>query len=182
MPTPPNVLDPKLYEKARNKYNDLRHSAYKSGLVVQEYKRLGGRYSGKKPQRKGLKRWFKEEWRNQDGKVGYKRKSDIYRPTKRITSKTPITHGELTNQQIKRARKEKVATGRVKHFKKSRAGDKTHERAQAKLLRTCKQKLKCKNKLGFTCTAKLKARGYLPKKRARSLSSARKSTKHKKKS
>jgi len=172
-PTPPNVLDPKLYEKARNKYKDLRHSAYKSGLVVQEYKRIGGRYSGKKPQQKGLHRWFKEEWRNQDGQVGYKRKGDVYRPTKRITSKTPTTHAELTTKQIKRARKEKATTGRVKRFKELRAGDKTHAQTQAKLLRTCKRKLKKKEKLGFTCASKLKAHGYLSKKRARSSSRAR---------
>jgi hypothetical protein len=175
MPTPPNVCDPKLYEKARNKYKNLRHSAYKSGLVVQEYKRLGGRYKGKKPQRKGLKRWFKEEWRNQDGEVGYKRKrrksdiSDIYRPTKRITSKTPTTYSELTKQEIKRARKEKATTGRVKRFKRLRAGDKKHDRTQAKLLRTCKRKLKRKEKLGFTCTAKLKSKGILPSKKKRKI-------------
>ncbi len=181
MPTPPIVCDPKLYEKARNKYKDLRHSAYKSGLVVKEYKRLGGRYKGKKPQKKGLSRWFKEEWRNQDGKVGYKRKSDIYRPTKRITSKTPTTHGELTERQIKRARKEKATTGRVKGFKRLRAGDKKHDQRQARLLRTCRQKLKRKEKLGFTCTAKLKAHGCLPKKRPRPLSDARQPKKRKKK-
>lgn len=167
MPTPPNVLDAKLYEKAKSKYKELRHSAYKSGLVVKEYKRLGGRYKGKKPQKKGLSRWFKEEWRNQDGNVGYKRKSDIYRPTKRITSETPVTHGELTKRQIKRARKEKAVTGRVKRFKRLSAGDKKHDQTQAKLLRTCRQKLKRKEKLGFTCKAKLKAHGYLPKKQSK---------------
>lgn len=171
MPTPPTVLDPNLYEKAKHKYTDLRHSAYKSGLVVQEYKRLGGRYAGKKPQKKGLSRWFKEKWRTQDGKVGYKRRSDVYRPTKRITNKTPTTHGELTQQELKRARREKARTGRVnqfKRFKQVRGGTKKHDQSQAKLLKTCRQKLKRKEKLGFTCRAKLKARGYLPKKRARS--------------
>lgn len=181
MPTPPNVCDPKLYEKAKQKYENLRHSAYKSGLVVKEYKRLGGRYKGKKPQKKGLSRWFKEEWRNQDGKVGYKRKSDIYRPTKRITSKTPTTHGELTKRQIKRARKEKATTGRVKRYKRLRASDKKHDQTQAKLLRTCRQKLRRGERLGFTCTAKLKAHGFLPKKRDRLLSNARQPKKRKKK-
>lgn len=164
MPTPPTVLDPTLYEKAKHKYKDLRHSAYKSGLVVQEYKRLGGRYAGKKPQKRGLGRWFKEEWRTQDGKVGYKRRSDVYRPTKRITKKTPTTHGELTQQQLKRARREKARTGRVNRFNALRAGDK-HKKTQAKLLRTCLHKLKRKEKLGFTCIAKLKAHKYLPKKK-----------------
>jgi hypothetical protein len=38
----------------------------------------------------------------------------------------------------------KATTGRVKRFKKLRAGDKKHDRTQAKLLRTCKRKLKKK--------------------------------------
>lgn len=65
-----------------------------------------------------MKRWFKEEWVNQRGEVGYKYKNDIYRPSKRITKKTPTTHKELSKRQIKRARKEKYRTGRVKRFKK----------------------------------------------------------------
>ena len=167
MPAPPNVCDPVLYQKARNKFKHLRHSAYKSGLVVREYKRLGGRYKGKKPQKKGLSRWFKEEWRTQDGRSGYIYMDDIFRPTKRITEKTPTTFSELTKRQVKRARAEKASTGRVKRFKRLLAGDKKHERAQAKLLRTCKRKLKRKEKLGFTCTAKLKSKGILPSKRKR---------------
>ena len=41
-------------------------SAYASGWLVKEYKRRGGRYSGKKSSRsgKGLDRWFKEKWVN----------------------------------------------------------------------------------------------------------------------
>lgn len=112
----PTVVDTKLYTKAKLKYKHMPHSAYKSGLVVQEYKRLGGRYVGKKWQKKGLSRWFKEEWRNQDGQVGYRKKSDVYRPTKRVTKKTPTTHRELTKKQLARARKEKATTGRVKRF------------------------------------------------------------------
>jgi len=37
-------------------------SAYASGLVVQEYKRLGGKYAGEKSKSAGLGKWFKEEW------------------------------------------------------------------------------------------------------------------------
>ena len=47
-----------------------KHNAHRSGLIVQEYLRRGGKYSGEKPVNKGLDRWFKKEWRNQDGKVG----------------------------------------------------------------------------------------------------------------
>ena len=54
---------------------------------------------------------------NQRGTIGYKYKSDIYRPSKRITSKTPITHKELSKKEIKRAKNEKYTKGRVKRFK-----------------------------------------------------------------
>ncbi len=124
MPTP---RDKKLYEKIKKKvYKDIpKHSAYRSGILVKKYKKAytkkHGRnnyYIGKKTRKKGLRRWFKEKWVNQDGKVGYHSKSDVYRPSKRITRKTPITHKELTKKEIKRARKEKYTKGRVKRFKK----------------------------------------------------------------
>ena len=37
------------------------HSAYRSGLLVQEYKRRGGTYNGKRDD--GLKRWCATEWK-----------------------------------------------------------------------------------------------------------------------
>lgn len=94
-----------------------KHSAYRSGMVVKEYKKRGGTYSGDKEEGK-LGRWFKEDWRNQRGEVGYKKKGDVYRPTKRVTKDTPTTHGELSKTEVKRAMKEKATTGRVKKFKK----------------------------------------------------------------
>ena len=121
----PKPVDMSLYEKIKKKvYKDIpKHSAYRSGILVQKYKKAfkdkyGSKspYSGKKTIKRGLKRWFAEEWVNQRGKIGYKFKSDVYRPSKRITKKTPITHGELTRKQIKRARQEKRRTGRVKRF------------------------------------------------------------------
>ena len=66
----PTILNPKLYEQAKLKYNHLKHSAYKSGMIVKEYKRLGGKYKGTKPTKTGLSRWFKEEWTNQRGGSG----------------------------------------------------------------------------------------------------------------
>ena len=54
----------------------------------------------KKTRKKGLKRWFDEEWVNQRGEVGYKFKNDIYRPKHRITKDTPIIHDELTDKEI----------------------------------------------------------------------------------
>ena len=109
--------DSKLYEEVKAKiYKQIpTHSAYRSGLVVQEYKRRGGKYEGPKP-KAGLTRWFKEDWRNQRGEVGYKKKGDIYRPTKRVTDKTPVTLQELTPGELKTAMRKKVAKGRVDRF------------------------------------------------------------------
>ena len=112
--------DKKLYEKVKaeiyKKYP--KHSAYRSGLLVQEYKRQGGTYKGKEKQDEGLNMWFRSKWRNQRGEVGYKYKSDIYRPTIRVSKDTPATHNELTKEQIAKARREKAKEGRVKRFDK----------------------------------------------------------------
>jgi hypothetical protein len=109
----------KLYEKVKKEiYAKIpKHSAYRSGLVVKEYKKRGGKYSGEKP-KKGLTRWFKEDWRTQDGSKTYKKKGDIFRPTKRVSKDTPTTMSELTKKQKEKAIKEKKATGRVKKYKK----------------------------------------------------------------
>lgn len=119
--------DMPLYEKVkRNVYKKYKtHSAYRSGMVVQQYKKSFKKkhgirkkaYTGKKTRKKGLKRWFDEEWVNQRGKVGYKYKNDIYRPTHRITQHTPITHSELTKRELKRARTMKYRKGRVNRFR-----------------------------------------------------------------
>lgn len=136
-------VDQKLYDKVKSQvYKDIpKHSAYRSGIVVQKYKKAftqkyGKRkqpYKGnkKKTQKRGLKRWFDEKWVNQRGEVGYKYKSDIYRPSIRISKKTPTTHGELSKKQIKRARSEKKTKGRVKRFKVG--GSKTRKIVKPKM-------------------------------------------------
>lgn len=121
-----------LYDKVKVRvYKDIpKHSAYRSGIVVQKYKKSfkkkhGSRaspYKGKYTKKKGLRRWFDEKWVNQRGQIGYDHKSDIYRPSKRITAKTPTTHGELTKKEIKRARSEKARKGRVRRFKTTQKG------------------------------------------------------------
>ncbi len=124
-------VDMKLYEKVKKKVykKHPKHSAYRSGILVQTYKKTfkkkyGNKqpYKGNKTRKRGLARWFDEEWVNQRGEVGYKYKSDIYRPSKRITKKTPITHGELTKKEIKIARRKKRTKGRVKRFSKKQTG------------------------------------------------------------
>jgi len=121
MPTPTDDI---LYQKAKTKFNEMKHSAYKSGLVVKEYKRLFAiKYGSTKQPYKGdkakgnLTRWYKQDWKNQRGEVGYQKKGDIYRPTKKY-GKTPTTFSELTKKQIENAKKEKALTGRVVKFDK----------------------------------------------------------------
>ena len=117
MPTPSNA---KLYAKVKAEIIKKvpKHSAYRSGLIVKEYKKRGGKYEGKKDEKKGLSRWFKEKWKTQEGSTTYKKKGDIFRPTVRVSKKTPTTMSELTPAQKKKAQAEKKATGRVKKYKK----------------------------------------------------------------
>ncbi len=119
--------DKTLYETVKRRvYKKMpKHSAYRSGLLVKEYKHeykkkhgSGSAYEGKKQEKKGLSRWFKEAWVNQRGGTGYKKKGDIYRPTKRITKDTPTTMKELSKKQIKSAQREKKNTGRVRKYDK----------------------------------------------------------------
>ena len=100
MPIPSNK---ELYEQVK-KYP--KHSAYRSGLLVQEYKRRGGTYEGTESKNTGLNRWFSEIWLNQRGEPKYKFKSDIFRPTVKVTKDTPTTFAELTTEEIAKARRE----------------------------------------------------------------------------
>lgn len=126
--TGPTPADPRLYARVKAKVvrEIPTHSAYRSGLIVKAYKeafaKRHGRlapYLGKRSASKGLTRWFREEWRNQRGQVGYAKKGDLYRPTKRITAKTPTTFGELSSKDLRRASEEKRKTGHVRRFKRS---------------------------------------------------------------
>ena len=145
----PNPRDNILYNKIKKKVykKNPKHSAYRSGILVQEYKKAfkkkyGSKnpYFGKKTKKIGLRRWFDEKWVNQRGEVGYKYKNDIYRPLKRITKRTPITHGELNKKEIKRARKLKYTKGRVNRFRK-KGGVWTRKQ---------KQNVNCKKPKGFS--------------------------------
>ena len=107
----------KLYDRIKKKVytENPKHSAYRSGQIVKEYKKAGGTYEGKKPSG-GLTRWYKEEWKTEKGKETYKEGGTIFRPTKRITKDTPKTMGELTAKEKAKAIKEKKAKGRVKKY------------------------------------------------------------------
>ena len=118
--------DQKLYDRVKARvYKEIpTHSAYRSGQLVKKYKEAYKRkhgntnaYSGTKT-KDGLTRWFDEKWSNQRGGSGYKKKGDVYRPTKKVSKKTPTTFKELSKTEISKAMKEKKKTGRVKKFKK----------------------------------------------------------------
>ena len=85
-------LDRTLYDRIKKQVWGMykKPSAYRSGMLVKLYKEAGGRYEGD-GQRK-LQRWFEEQWRNQRGEVGYKFKSDIYRPTMRVSKDLSLIH------------------------------------------------------------------------------------------
>ena len=118
MPAMP--ANPQLYARIRAEvYKEMpTHSAYRSATLVRRYKESGGMYQGKKPtEGEGLRRWLKEDWRNQRGGVGYQKKGDVYRPTRRVNAQTPITFGELTAAEVRKAQAEKANKGRVKTFR-----------------------------------------------------------------
>jgi hypothetical protein len=124
----PKPVDQLLYDRVKHKIykQNPKHSAYRSGKLVKEYKtafvNMYGKskspYIGKKPKLTGLPRWFKEDWKSDTGKYRYTSKSSVYRPSHRVTEKTPTTFSELTPVQLRRAKTEKRKTGRVKKFKK----------------------------------------------------------------
>lgn len=127
MPTP---TDQSLYNKVKSmiykKYPT--HSAYRSGLLVKQYKdsfkqKYGiskNPYIGNKPKKSGLTRWFLENWKSNTGKYKYTSKRSVYRPTKRITKNTPITFDELSPKELINAKKEKSKKGRVYKFRSTK--------------------------------------------------------------
>jgi hypothetical protein len=89
--TLPSVKDTDLYEKVKKEADKIysKPSAFKSGWIVKRYKELGGEYSGIKTT-DGLTRWFREDWTDV-GNSAY----PVYRPTKKISSKTPLLVSEI---------------------------------------------------------------------------------------
>ena len=78
-------------------------SAFASGAIVKEYKQLGGKYKEDgKP--KKLKRWFEEEWINVNPILGVTNENayPTFRPTKKISSKTPATVNEIGLENLKK--------------------------------------------------------------------------------
>lgn len=119
--TRPKPLDTDLYEHVKrlaNKRFKSKSGIYRSSWIVREYKARGGRYSGRKNTKTGLLRWYDEKWIDlnrptgrgkyaQCGRPNAKGKYPLCRPSKRITSKTPLTYKEIPKSVI-------VANKRIK--------------------------------------------------------------------
>jgi hypothetical protein len=91
-------VDLDLYQRAKATAN-LKYkkpSAYKSGFIVQEYKRLGGKYEGRKKE-VGLTRWFAEDWQDVGGSA-----YPVFRPTRRVSAQTPLTVSEINPENLKK--------------------------------------------------------------------------------
>ena len=129
-----------VYKKAikmANKEYGEKSSIYRSSRIVSLYKKMGGKISSKKSvkksSKKGLTRWFKEQWIQvvpylEKGKVvecggenmKWKRSAGkACRPLHRITDETPITIEELLKLHDKKdiikmaKKKEKSPSKRV---------------------------------------------------------------------
>jgi hypothetical protein len=109
----------KLYESVKKYvYHKIpKHSAYRSGIVVKLYKKLGGTYKTighfTKENPPPLTRWFQEEWKDVSPKKYMSSKHyPLYRPTKRVNSKTPTTLNEIPKSNLEKQYKLKQ---KIKH-------------------------------------------------------------------
>jgi len=67
-----------------------------------------------------LKRWFKEKWETSDGKEDYSdTKENTFRPTVKVSEKTPKLWSQYSDSQIAAAKKEKSTEGRVSEYDKT---------------------------------------------------------------
>ena len=101
MPTPKDLT---LYNEAKAKImkSYKKNSAFASGAVVKEYKRLGGEYiNDDKP--KHLTRWFKEKWVDVNPILGITNHAayPVFRPTHKVSGKTPTLLQEIPEERLK---------------------------------------------------------------------------------
>jgi hypothetical protein len=131
----PSPTNEKLYSKVKSqakKKFKVWPSAYASGWLVKEYKRLGGTYSGKKSSSSGISRWYKEKWINVcklPKKVScgrsklskrWKENYPYCRPSIRVNKSTPRTASEISMGEIKRRCSRKRKSPMKKVIVKSR--------------------------------------------------------------
>jgi hypothetical protein len=133
MPTPLNkTLYNRVKAEAKKRFK-VWPSAYASGWLVKEYKRRGGKYSGRKSPDTGIARWFKEKWINvcklpKKSPCGrpkttlsdWKKKYPYCRPSIRVSPQTPKTARELSPSEISRRCKIKRKSPMKRVLPKSR--------------------------------------------------------------
>lgn len=87
--------DPELYEHVKNiVYKQYKKpSAFRSGAVIKKYKELGGEFEDDN-EPKPLKRWFSEKWVDVNP-LKTNKSYPVFRPTKIINEKTPLTVKEI---------------------------------------------------------------------------------------
>ena len=89
------------------------YESIKNVVVLTEWRKNVARSSG------GLTRWFKENWVDvKTGKPcgrskGEKRGYPACRPSKRVSSKTPKTAGEMTASEKARFKREKTSSKKI---------------------------------------------------------------------
>ena len=119
---PDNVVNKKLYLSIKQRIDKYlksqgrRWSLYASGRLVQEYKRQGGEYTGRK-NKDGINRWFEEEWidachwpkkvpcgrKSVPKSYSQMKKSFPYcRPVRKISPKTPKIVSKYSKGELKK--------------------------------------------------------------------------------
>jgi hypothetical protein len=108
------------YKKVKRRYK-VFPSARASQAIAKCRKKKGKVTKSSKGS--SLKRWEKEKWVDtRTGKpCGAGKKNEYCRPTKRVSSKTPKTKGEMSKSELARKKSEKSRVGmgrRVKSVKR----------------------------------------------------------------
>lgn len=88
--------NPALYARVKEIVNQSykKSSAFRSMAYIREYKRRGGKFVADGRPR-NLSRWMREKWRDVNPRRT-KRSYPVFRPTVRISKKTPLTVGEIS--------------------------------------------------------------------------------------
>ena len=85
-----------------------KNSAYRSGALQKLYKSYGGKYKNELPSnidKTPLKRWFLEDWKDIQKNNKNNKLYPLYRPTIKITAKTPKIVNEITPEKIQKQSK-----------------------------------------------------------------------------
>lgn len=99
------VKNPELYEKVKKIVNQQysKPSAYRSGAYIKLYKKMGGEFEDEPDDKtidgKPLKRWMMEGWRDINP-LKTESSYPVFRPTKRISKKTPLTVQEVDPENL----------------------------------------------------------------------------------